>query len=52
MSTNILDPAKSLPLSERIELVKSLLESIIQDGYEPELTTQSAIQFLRLCGQG
>ncbi|MDQ5846550.1 MAG: addiction module protein [Acidobacteriota bacterium] len=39
MSTNILDTAKSLPLSERIELVEALWESIIQDGYEPELTT-------------
>ena len=39
MSTSILDTAKSLPLSERIELVEALWESIIQDGYEPELTT-------------
>lgn len=39
MSTNILDTAKSLPLSERIELVEALWESIIQDGYEPELAT-------------
>ncbi|MEO7970152.1 MAG: addiction module protein [bacterium] len=39
MSTNILDTAKSLPLSERIELVEALWESIIQDGYEPALTT-------------
>lgn len=42
MSTNILDTAKSLPLSERIELVEALWESIIQDGYEPELTTTQA----------
>ena len=42
MSTNILDTAKSLPLSERIELVEALWESIIQDGYEPELTTAQA----------
>ena len=39
MSTSILDSAKGLPLSERIELVEALWESIIQDGYEPELTT-------------
>ena len=42
MSTNILDTAKSLPLSERIELVEALWESIIQDGYEPELTAAQA----------
>ncbi|MCM3873092.1 MAG: addiction module protein [Pyrinomonadaceae bacterium] len=42
MSTNLLDTAKSLPLSERIELVEALWESIIQDGYEPELTTAQA----------
>ncbi|MDQ2921375.1 MAG: addiction module protein [Acidobacteriota bacterium] len=42
MSTNILDIAKSLPLSERIQLVEALWESIIQDGYEPEVTTAQA----------
>jgi putative addiction module component (TIGR02574 family) len=42
MSTNILDTAKSLPLSERIELVEALWESIIQEGYEPELTPAQA----------
>lgn len=42
MSTSILDTAKSLPLSERIELVEALWESIIQEGYEPELTTAHA----------
>jgi putative addiction module component (TIGR02574 family) len=33
---------QSLPLSERIELVDALWESIIQDGHEPELTTVQA----------
>jgi putative addiction module component (TIGR02574 family) len=42
MSTSILDAAKSLPLSERIELVEALWESVIQDGYEPGLTTAQA----------
>ena len=42
MSTSILDTAKSLPLSERIELAEALWESIIQDGYEPELTATQA----------
>ena len=42
MSTSILDTARSLPLSERIELVEALWESIIQDGYEPDLTPAQA----------
>jgi len=42
MSTSILETARGLPLSERIELVEALWESIIQDGYEPELTTAQA----------
>lgn len=42
MSMSILDTVKSLPLSERIELVEAVWESIIQDGYEPELTTAQA----------
>jgi putative addiction module component (TIGR02574 family) len=42
MSTNILDTAIGLPLSERIKLVEALWDSIIQDGYEPELTTAQA----------
>ena len=42
MSTSILDTAKSLPLSERIELAEALWESIIRDGYEPELTSAQA----------
>lgn len=42
MSTNILDTAIGLPLSERIKLVEALWDSIIQDGYEPELTPAQA----------
>jgi putative addiction module component (TIGR02574 family) len=42
MSTSIIDTARSLPLSERIELVEALWESIMQDGYEPELTAAQA----------
>lgn len=42
MSTNIIETAKGLPLSDRIELVEALWESIIQDSYEPELTTAQA----------
>ena len=42
MSTSLLDTAKSLPLSERIELVEAIWESIARDGYEPDLTTEQA----------
>jgi putative addiction module component (TIGR02574 family) len=42
MGTKILDIAKSLPLLERIELAEALWESIVQDGYQPELTTAQA----------
>jgi putative addiction module component (TIGR02574 family) len=42
MSTTLLDTAKSLPLSERIELVEALWESTIQDGYQPGVTTAQA----------
>jgi putative addiction module component (TIGR02574 family) len=31
-----------LPLPQRIELVEALWEDIIQEGYEPELTTAQA----------
>jgi putative addiction module component (TIGR02574 family) len=47
MSTTILDTAKSLPLSERIELVEALWESIVHDGYEPELTAAQAEELAR-----
>lgn len=42
MSTSILDTARCLPLPERIELVEALWESIVRDGYEPELTAAQA----------
>jgi putative addiction module component (TIGR02574 family) len=42
MSINILETAKCLPLPQRIELVEALWEDIIQEGYEPELTTAQA----------
>ena len=42
MTTNILESAKSLPLPDRLELVDALWESIVQEGYEPELTTAQA----------
>jgi putative addiction module component (TIGR02574 family) len=50
MSTSILDTARALPLSERIELVEALWESIIQEGYEPTLTTAQADELDRRLG--
>ena len=47
MSMSILHTARNLPLSERIELVEALWDSIIQDGYEPELTTAQAAELDR-----
>jgi len=42
MSTNVLQAAKDLPLPERLELLDALWESIVEDGYEPPLTTAQA----------
>jgi len=42
MSTSILDTAKELPLSQRLELIDALWESILAEGYEPELTPAQA----------
>jgi putative addiction module component (TIGR02574 family) len=38
MNAELLETAKALPLSERIELAEALWESIQQAGYEPKLT--------------
>ena len=42
MSTNVLQAAKNLPLPERLELLDALWESIVEEGYEPPLTTAQA----------
>lgn len=42
MSTRLLDEVKNLPLSQRIELIEILWESIAREGYEPELTSAQA----------
>ena len=47
MSSNLLDTAKSLPLTERIELIEALWESIAQEGYEPPLTAEQAAELDR-----
>ena len=42
MSISVTEAAKNLPLPERLELLDALWESIIEDGYEPPLTTAQA----------
>jgi putative addiction module component (TIGR02574 family) len=42
MSANLINEAKNLPLSQRIELIEALWESIAQEGYEPTLTPEQA----------
>ena len=42
MSTHLINEAKNLPLSQRIELIEALWESIAQEGYEPPLTPEQA----------
>lgn len=42
MSMNLINEAKNLPLSQRIELIEALWESIAQEGYEPPLTPEQA----------
>jgi hypothetical protein len=45
MSTNILDTAKGLPLSERIELVEAALGKHHSGGLQTELTAAQAEEF-------
>lgn len=47
MSSNLVDTVKALPLAERVELVETLWESIIAEGYEPPLTTEHAAELDR-----
>ena len=42
MSTSVIEAARNLPLPERLELLDALWESIIEEGYEPPLTTAQA----------
>jgi len=47
MSTNVLQAAKNLPLPERLELLDALWESIVEEGYEPPLTSAQAVELDR-----
>ena len=42
MSTNVLQAAKNLPLPERPERLDALWDSIVEEGYEPPLTSARA----------
>jgi putative addiction module component (TIGR02574 family) len=42
MSMNVIEAAKNLPLPERLELLDAVWESIIEDGYDPPLTSAQA----------
>ena len=42
MSTNVLEAARSLPLPERLALLDALWESIIEEGYDPPITSAQA----------
>ena len=44
MNANLLEVAKSLPLSERAELFDALWETLRQDGYEPVLSPGQAAE--------
>jgi len=47
MNAMLLDAAKALPLSERIELAEALWENIAESGYEPPLTAAQAAELDR-----
>ena len=44
MQTNLIESAKTLPLTERVELFDALWETLRQDGYEPALTPAQAAE--------
>ena len=47
MNAALLETAKALPLSERVELLEALWESIVGEGYEPPLTDAQAAELDR-----
>jgi putative addiction module component (TIGR02574 family) len=47
MNASLLEAAKALPLSERIEFAEALWESITDAGHEPPLTPAQAMELDR-----
>ena len=47
MNAALLETARSLPLSERVELLEALWDSIVGEGYEPPLTDAQAAELDR-----
>lgn len=42
MSSHLVETAVNLSLSERVELIEALWQSIAEEGYEPPLTPEQA----------
>jgi len=47
MNSSLVNEARSLPLSDRVELIDALWESIVEDGYEPSLTPEQTAELKR-----
>ena len=47
MNAEILSTAKALPLSDRVELLDALWESIVAEGHEPPLTVAQSAELDR-----
>jgi putative addiction module component (TIGR02574 family) len=47
VSSNLVEIARSLPFAERVELVDALWESLANEGYEPQLTTEQMAELDR-----
>jgi putative addiction module component (TIGR02574 family) len=46
-AAEILEAAKTLPQAERIKLAQDFWEIIVEDGYDPELTSEQAAELDR-----
>jgi putative addiction module component (TIGR02574 family) len=46
-SAEILKAAKALPLEERIELAQELWDDLVENGYDPKLTSEQSAELER-----
>ena len=44
MELSLLDQARALPAKQRAHLIEELWESLLDEGYEPELTAEQAAE--------